>query len=172
MRIVAPIPQQGGPRLPKKTDFFEKRKISSKTQKIKYDQKYAKISKMPFNQRSLIHREAWFPCGPRIPQHLIFFEKRKKSQKTQKLKNVKIYAKIIVHLGLVCKLCAKTCHISYFLHVLYCFSCHPVLTCSVVLSSLGLGLVCKFWHINLYHINLCAVQFWHIVLSFQVKVNF
>ena len=49
---------------------------------------------MPFDQRSLIHREARFPGGPRIPKNLIFFEKRKKSSKTQKLKNVQRYAKI------------------------------------------------------------------------------
>ena len=58
MRIVAPIPQQGGPRMP---DFFEKWKKLSKTQKLKNIKKYAKISDTPFDQRSLIHGEAWFP---------------------------------------------------------------------------------------------------------------
>ena len=48
---------------------------------------------MPFDQRSLIHQEAWFPGGPRMPQNPFFFN-RKKSSKTQKLKNVQRYAKI------------------------------------------------------------------------------
>ena len=79
---------------PKPDCFFEKRKKSSKTQKLKNIQKYAKISDTLFDQRSLIHREAWFPGGPRIPQNPIFFEKRKKSSKTRKLKNGQRYAKI------------------------------------------------------------------------------
>ena len=37
-------------------------------QNLKSVLKYAKIIKTPFNQRSLIHREAWFPGGPRIPK--------------------------------------------------------------------------------------------------------
>ena len=59
-----------------KPNFFYAKKIiqNAKTQK------YAKISDTPFDQRSLIHREAWFPG---VPTH--FFEKRKKSPKTQKL---------------------------------------------------------------------------------------
>ena len=71
-----------------KPDFFEKQKKPSKMQKLKNILKYAKISDTPFDQRSLIHREAWFPGGPRIPKYPIFFEKRKKSSKTQKFKNV------------------------------------------------------------------------------------
>ena len=43
---------------------------------------------MPFDQRSLIHWEAWFPGGPRIPKKRIFLKNGKKSSKTQKLKNV------------------------------------------------------------------------------------
>ena len=42
---------------------------------------------MPFDQRSLIHREAWFPGGPRIPTKPELFEKQKKNiinAKTQK----------------------------------------------------------------------------------------
>ena len=58
MRIVALIPQQGGP---KNLIFFEKRKKSFKTQKFKNVQRFAKICDTPFDQRSLIHREAWFP---------------------------------------------------------------------------------------------------------------
>ena len=80
-----------------KPNFFEKRKKSPKTQKLRNVQKYDKISDTPFNQRSLIHREAWFPpcfVGQRIPQTGFFFEKRKKSSKTEKLKNVQKYTKI------------------------------------------------------------------------------
>ena len=69
-----------------KPDFFFKRKKSPKTQKLRND----KISDSPFDQRSLIHREAVFSpyfVRQRIPQNLIFFlEKSKKSSKTQKLK--------------------------------------------------------------------------------------
>ena len=110
MRIVAPMPQEGGPRIPQnlifsktekiiqnaktqkrleicqnqryalqpgvsnpsgsgvsgwtkntqKPDFFGKRKKSSKTQKLKIVQRYAKVSDTRFDQRSLIHLEAWF----------------------------------------------------------------------------------------------------------------
>ena len=68
MRIVAPMPQEGGPRIPKNPIFFQKRKKSSKTKNSKNVQKYAKISNTPFDQRSLIHRKALFPGGPRIPK--------------------------------------------------------------------------------------------------------
>ena len=44
-----------------KPELFEKRNKSSQTQKLKNLQKYAKINDTPFAQRSLIHREAWFP---------------------------------------------------------------------------------------------------------------
>ena len=94
MRIVAPIPQQGGSRIPKKLIFFEKQKKSSKTQKLTNVQKYAKISDMPFDQRSLVHREACLPGGPRIPQNPNCLKNRKKSSKMQKLKTVQKYAKI------------------------------------------------------------------------------
>ena len=63
-------------------------------QKLKNFYKYAKISDTPFNQRSLIHREAWCPGGPRIPQNPNCLKNRKKSFKMQKLKNVQKYAKI------------------------------------------------------------------------------
>ena len=46
-------------------------------QKLKTVQKQVKISDTPFDQRSLIHREAWFPGGPRIPQNLIILKKEK-----------------------------------------------------------------------------------------------
>ena len=44
---------------------------------------------MAFDQRSLIHREAWFPGGPSIPKHPIFlkngknYQKRKNSKKSR-----------------------------------------------------------------------------------------
>ena len=94
MQIVAPMPQEGGPRIPQNPIFLKSGKKSSKTQKLKYVQKYAKISDKPFDQRSLIHREVWFPGGPRIPKNPFFFVKRKKSPKTQKFRNVQKYDKI------------------------------------------------------------------------------
>ena len=45
-------------------------------QKLKNVKKYANISNIPFDQRSLIHREAWFPqCFVRQnqPKKNIFF---------------------------------------------------------------------------------------------------
>jgi hypothetical protein len=47
---------------------------------------------MPFDQRSLIHREARFPGGPRIPKNRIFLKNGKNHPKR---KNSKMrYAKI------------------------------------------------------------------------------
>ena len=43
-----------------KPDFFEKRKKSSKMQKLQNIERYTNISNTPFDQRSLILREAWF----------------------------------------------------------------------------------------------------------------
>ena len=80
-----------------KHDFFDKRKRSPKTQKLRNVQKYDKISDTPFDQRSLIHQEAWFPpcfVGQIIPRNPIIIEKRKKSSKLQKLKNVQKYDQI------------------------------------------------------------------------------
>ena len=160
MRIVAPIPQQGRPRIHKKPNFFEKHKKIIQNAKTQNVQRYANISDIPFDQRCLIHREAWFPpCfvrqnqpkktflgaildrfqtkmfksettsfitfpqGFRISKNIghpilgsgvkktikgylrttvgwtkntrkPIFEKRKKSSKTQKLKNVQRYANI------------------------------------------------------------------------------
>ena len=85
MRIVAPIP--------KNPKFLKSGKII-KTQKLKSVQKYAKISNTPFNQRSLIHQEAWFPGGARIPQNPNCVKNRKNHQKRKKIKNVQKYAKI------------------------------------------------------------------------------
>ena len=90
MRIVAPMPLEGGPRIPKNLISLKNGKKSSKTEKLKNVQKYSKISDTPFDQRSLIHREAWFPGGPRIPQNPIFLKNGKNSSKTQKLKLLEI----------------------------------------------------------------------------------
>ena len=74
-----------------KTDFFEKRKQSSKTQKLKNVQRYAKISDTPFDQRSLIHREAWFPpCFVRQNQQKkLFFARRFQTTSKHKCSNVR-----------------------------------------------------------------------------------
>ena len=72
-----------------KPDFFEKRKKSPKTQKLRNVQKYDKISNTPFDHRSLIHREAWFsPCfvGQRIPQNPIFLKNGKNHLKHKNTK--------------------------------------------------------------------------------------
>ena len=93
MRIVAPMPQEGGPRIPKNPIFLK----NGKNHQKRNVQKYEKISDTPFDKRSLIHREAWFPpcfVGQRIPQNPFFLKKRKKSSKAQELKNVEKYAKI------------------------------------------------------------------------------
>ena len=83
-----------GQRLPQNPIFLNNRKKSSKTQKLKNFQKYAKISDTPFDQRSLIHREAWFSGGPRIPKNRIFLKNGKNHPKRKKSKNVQRYAKI------------------------------------------------------------------------------
>ena len=49
------------------------------------------LSDTPFGQRSLIHREAWFPpcfVGQRIPQSPIFLKNGKNHPKRKKIKNV------------------------------------------------------------------------------------
>ena len=60
--------------------------INSKSSVPKTLTELCQISDMPFDQRSLIHRKAWFPGGPRIPQNPIFLktEKITKNSKTQK----------------------------------------------------------------------------------------
>ena len=91
MRIVALIPLQGGPKNTPKPNFFEKRKKIIQNTKTQNVQKYAEISDTPFDQRSLIHREAWFPGEPRIPKNLIFLKNGKHHPNR---KNSKKYAKI------------------------------------------------------------------------------
>ena len=85
MRIVALIPQYGGPRIPKNQIFLKMEKIIQ-TQKLKNVSKFAKISDMPFDQRSLIHLEAWFPGGPRILENPIFLKNRKNHAKRKNSK--------------------------------------------------------------------------------------
>ena len=78
-----------------KPDFWEKRKKSFKTQKLKNVQKYAKISDTLFDQRSLSNPSGSVVFGwTKNTQKPHFFEKQKKSSRTQKLKNVQRYAKI------------------------------------------------------------------------------
>ena len=70
-----------------KHDFFEKRKKSSKTQKLKNVQNYAKNSDMPFDQRSLIHGGSvvyTMFCWTKNTQKPNFFEKRKKNHPKRK----------------------------------------------------------------------------------------
>ena len=64
-RMVAPIPQQGGPRIPKNSIFLKNGKNYPKLKNI---QKFAKTSDTAYDRRSLIHQEAWFLGGPRIPK--------------------------------------------------------------------------------------------------------
>ena len=73
-----------------KPDFFEKQKNSSKTQKLKNVKKYAKISDTPFDQRSLIHREARFPGGPRIPKNRKNHPKSKNSKTSRDMPKLAI----------------------------------------------------------------------------------
>ena len=52
----------GGPRIPKNPIFFWKNgRNHPKRKNSKNVYRYAKISDTPFDHRSLIHREAWFP---------------------------------------------------------------------------------------------------------------
>ena len=87
---------EGWTKKTQKPNFFEKWKKSSKTQKLKNVLKYAKISDRPFDQRSQIHREAWFLGGPRIPKNPIFLEKQKKSPKTQNSKTSRDIPKLAI----------------------------------------------------------------------------
>ena len=79
-----------------KPNFFEKRKKSFQMQKLKKIQKYAKISDTPFDQRSLIHREAWFPGGPRIPQNLIILKNGKNHLKRKNSKTSRDMPKLAI----------------------------------------------------------------------------
>ena len=78
----------------RKPNFWKTEKIHPKCKNSKPSRNMPKISVTAFDQRSVIHREAWFPGGPRIPKNPFFFEKWKKPSKKQKLKNVWRYAKI------------------------------------------------------------------------------
>ena len=71
--------------------LFEKLIFFSKTQKLKIVQKYTKISDTPFDQRSLIHWEAWFPpcfVGQNQPKQFFFFWRFQTTSK-QKCSNLR-----------------------------------------------------------------------------------
>ena len=92
MRIVAPIPRQGGPRIPQNPIFLKNRKKSSKRKNSKNVQRYAKISNIPFDQRSLIHPEVWFStCFVRQNQQKkkTFFARRFQTTTKQKCSNLR-----------------------------------------------------------------------------------
>ena len=77
------------PELKTKQKKTEKIIQNAKTQKV---QKYAKISDTPFDQRSLIHRDAWFPpCFVRQnqPKKTIFFVWRFQITSKKKCSNLR-----------------------------------------------------------------------------------
>ena len=73
-----------------KTHFFLKTEKFIKNAKTQNVQKYFNISDTPFDQRSLIHWEAWFPGGQRIPQNPIFLKNKKNYSKRKKSKSLEI----------------------------------------------------------------------------------
>ena len=136
MRIVAQMPQEGGPRIPKnptflkngkkspktqklrnsevsnpsgsvfstmfcwtkntpKPDFFEKRKKSSKRKNSKTSRNNPKLAIRP-STRGLIHWEAWFPGGPKIPQNPIFLKNGKNLQKRKNSKTSRDMLKLAI----------------------------------------------------------------------------
>ena len=90
MRIVVLMPQEGGPIIPKNLIFLKNgEKKTPKMQKIRNVLKIDKISDTPFDQRSLIHREPWFPpcfVGQRIPKNPIFLKNGKNHPKRKNSK--------------------------------------------------------------------------------------
>ena len=76
-----------------KPDFFEERTKTPKTQKLKNVEKYDKIIDTPFDQRSLIHQEAWFLGGPRIPKNPSFLKNGKNHPKRKTQKRLEICQK-------------------------------------------------------------------------------
>ena len=52
---------------------------------------------MPFDQRSLIHREAWFPGGPRIPKNQMFLKNGKNHPKRKNSKTSRDMPKLVIH---------------------------------------------------------------------------
>ena len=96
MRIVAPMPQEGGPRIPQNHIFLKNGKNHPKRKKLRNVQKYAKICDTPFDQRSLIHREAWFPGGPRIPKNPIFLKNGKNHPKRKNSKTSRDMPKLAI----------------------------------------------------------------------------
>ena len=80
----------------KKPNFFEKRKKSSKTQKLKNVQRYAKISDTPFDQSSLIHRKRGFHhvLLGKISKKKLLFARRFQTTSKQKCSNVRPFLSI------------------------------------------------------------------------------
>ena len=79
--------------------FFLKWKKLPKMQKLRNVEKYEKNSDMPFDQRSLIHWEAWFPpcfIGQRIPQNLFFLKNRKNYPKRKTSKTSRNMPKLAI----------------------------------------------------------------------------
>ena len=84
---------------PPKPNFFEIRKKSPKTQKLRNVQKYDKNSDTPFDQRFLIHREAWFPpcfVGQRKHQNQIFVKNGKNQPKRKNSKTSRDIPKLAI----------------------------------------------------------------------------
>ena len=78
MRIVAQMPQEGGPRTPQNPIFW----------------KNGKNHQQPKNSETSRSLVSTMFCWTKNTPKPIIFEKRKKISKTQKLKNVQKYAKI------------------------------------------------------------------------------
>ena len=51
---------------------------------------------MPFDQRSLIHLEAWFPGGPLTPKNQIFLKNRKNHPKRKNSKTSRNMPKLVI----------------------------------------------------------------------------
>ena len=79
-----------------KPDFFEKLKKSSKTEKLKKRLEICQICDTLFDQRSVIHREAWFPGGPRTPKNPIFLRNGKNHPKRKNSKTSKDMPKLAI----------------------------------------------------------------------------
>ena len=89
MRIVAPMPQEGGPRIPKNPIFLKNGKNHQK-RKNSESLEVRQNQHTPFDQRSLIHREAWFLGGPRIPKNPSLKKNRKNYPKRKNSTSLEI----------------------------------------------------------------------------------
>ena len=78
--------------LPESPTRVDQEYPKTKTQKLKIVQRYANINDILFDQRSLIHRETWFPpCFVRQnqPKNKLFFTRRFQTYSKQKCSNVR-----------------------------------------------------------------------------------